>query len=70
MAAPQMHEITALLQAWTAGDEQALEKLPPLVYGELHRRAHHYMAREPAGHILQTTVSLTRSTCRFLISGN
>jgi RNA polymerase sigma factor (TIGR02999 family) len=55
MAAPRTHEITALLRAWTAGDEQALEKLTPLVYSELHRRARRYMAREPAGHILQTT---------------
>ena len=55
MAAPRTHEITALLRAWTAGDEQALETLTPLVYSELRRRAHRYMVREPAGHILQTT---------------
>ncbi len=27
----------------------------PLVYDELHRLAHRYMARERSGHILQTT---------------
>jgi len=26
------HEITALLEAWCRGDEQALEKLTPQVY--------------------------------------
>jgi hypothetical protein len=31
MAAPRTHEITALLRAWSAGDEQALEKLTPVV---------------------------------------
>jgi RNA polymerase sigma factor (TIGR02999 family) len=49
------HEVTSLLQAWSAGDEQALAKLAPLVYQELHRTAHRYMARENSGHALQTT---------------
>jgi ECF sigma factor len=53
MAAPRTHEITALLRAWTAGDEQALEKLTPLVYSELRRRAHRYMVREPVGYLRQ-----------------
>jgi RNA polymerase sigma-70 factor (ECF subfamily) len=47
--------VTALLEAWNAGDERAFEKLVPLVYGEMRRSAHRYMARERAGHTLQTT---------------
>jgi RNA polymerase sigma factor (TIGR02999 family) len=66
MAAPGTDEITALLRAWTAGDQQALEKLTPLVYGELHKRAHRYMAREPAGHILQTTVLINEVYLRVV----
>jgi RNA polymerase sigma factor (TIGR02999 family) len=66
MAAPRTHEITALLRAWTAGDEQALEKLTPLVYRELHRRARRYMAREPAGHILQTTALINEVYLRLV----
>jgi hypothetical protein len=31
------HEITELLRAWRGGDEQALEKLTPRVYSELHQ---------------------------------
>ena len=49
------HEITELLQAWRQGDEQALEKLTPQVYRELHRAAQRCMAREREGHTLQTT---------------
>jgi RNA polymerase sigma factor (TIGR02999 family) len=49
------HEITRLLKAWAAGDNLALERLTPLVYGELHRLAHRYMAAEESGQILQTT---------------
>jgi RNA polymerase sigma factor (TIGR02999 family) len=55
MAVPSTHEITQLLKAWTTGDEQALEKLTPLVYEQLHRVARHYMAGQRSGHILQTT---------------
>jgi hypothetical protein len=32
------NEVSQLLNSWSAGDEQALEKLVPLVYRELHRR--------------------------------
>jgi len=66
MAAPHTHEITALLRAWTAGDEQALEKLTPLVYSELLRRAHRYMTREPPGHILQTTALINEVYLRVV----
>jgi len=55
MALPPTHDVTQLLKAWTAGDEQALGKLTPLVYDELHRVARHYMAGQQSGHILQTT---------------
>jgi RNA polymerase sigma factor (TIGR02999 family) len=55
MAVPSTHEVTRLLKAWTAGDEQALEKLAPLVYEQLHRVARHHMAGQRSGHVLQTT---------------
>lgn len=49
------HEVTSLLQAWSLGDEQALQQLIPLVYEELRRVAGRYMAGEHASHTLQTT---------------
>ena len=55
MVLPATHEVTQLLRAWTTGDEQALEKLTPLVYEGLHRVARHHMAGQRSGHILQTT---------------
>ena len=39
------HEVTQLLQAWSSGDQAALDRLIPLVYDELHRLAHAYMMR-------------------------
>ena len=55
MAGTVSRDITELLQAWGAGDRQALDDLFPLVYDELHRIARAQFAREPAGHTLQPT---------------
>lgn len=52
---PSTHEVTQLLWAWTTGDEQALQKLTPLVYEQLYRVARNFMAGERPGHVLQTT---------------
>ncbi len=49
------HEITRLLADWGNGDRQALEKLTPLVYDELHRLASRYLRQERPGHTLQST---------------
>jgi RNA polymerase sigma factor (TIGR02999 family) len=47
--------VTGLLELWSQGDQLALERLVPLVYGELHRLAQRYMADERPGHTLQAT---------------
>jgi RNA polymerase sigma factor (TIGR02999 family) len=66
MGALPTHEVTVLLRAWAAGDQQALDKLTPLVYSELHMRAHRHMAREPTGHILQTTALINEVYLRVV----
>lgn len=48
-------EVSLLLQAWSDGDRNAVDKLLPLVYDELHRQAHRFLRRERQGHTLQTT---------------
>jgi RNA polymerase sigma-70 factor (ECF subfamily) len=60
------HEVTQLLQAWTDGDQMALERLMPLVYGELHRLAKRYMARERSGHTLQTTALVNEAYLKLV----
>jgi len=55
MTATSTHEITDLLQAWNRGDDQALEKLTPLVYGELYRAARRCLSRGRRGDTLQAT---------------
>jgi hypothetical protein len=34
-------DVSALLRAWTDGDQRALARLTPIVYDELHRLAHY-----------------------------
>ena len=68
MAATQ-HEVTALLRRWKDGDPEALDKLAPLVYDELHRLAHRYISRERAGHTLQTTDLVNEAYLRLVEQG-
>ena len=63
---PRPEEVTGLLVAWSKGDEQAYEKLVPLVYGELHKLAHRYMSRERPGHTLQTTALVGEAYLRLV----
>jgi len=60
------HEVTQLLQAWSEGDEGALQKLMPLVYKELHRLARRYMAGERSGHTLQTSALVNEAYLRLV----
>jgi RNA polymerase sigma factor (TIGR02999 family) len=60
------HDVTRLLLAWSAGDPQALEKLTPLVYKDLHRAARRHMARERASHTLQTTALINEVYLRLV----
>ena len=48
-------DVTALLIEWRAGDNGAVEKLLPLVHGELKRIARRHMAGERPDHVLQAT---------------
>ncbi len=58
--------ITQLLVAWNQGDQGALEQLTPLVYRELHRLAHGYLAGERRGHVLQTTALVNEAFVRLI----
>ena len=49
------HDVTALLIEWTRGETAAMDKLLPLVHGELRRLAKRQMAGERPGHVLQAT---------------
>jgi RNA polymerase sigma factor (TIGR02999 family) len=60
------NDVTQLLHAWSSGDSGALDALTPLVYDELHRRAHWHMARERAGNTLQATALVNEIYVRMV----
>jgi RNA polymerase sigma factor (TIGR02999 family) len=61
-------EITWLLKAWGRGDSDALDRLTPLVYQQLHRMARAYMRRERPGHTLQATALVNEAFVRLVDS--
>ncbi|HUP02610.1 MAG TPA: ECF-type sigma factor, partial [Bryobacteraceae bacterium] len=58
--------LTALLHAWSLGDEAALERLTPIVYSELHRLAHLQMVGERPGHVLQPSALVNEAFIRLI----
>jgi RNA polymerase sigma-70 factor (ECF subfamily) len=66
MATRRSGQVTALLRAWSEGDEGALDRLVPLVDAELRRLARGYMARERRGHTLQTTALVNEAFVRLV----
>lgn len=58
-------QVTALLFAWRAGNQTALEQLIPLVYEELHQLAGRYMRREKGSHTLQATALVNEAYLRL-----
>lgn len=66
MNEPDAHELTQLLEAWSDGEEAALEKLAPLVHAELYRLARRYMSRERPDHLLQTSALINEAYVRLI----
>jgi len=58
--------VTDLLRRWGRGDREALDRLMPLVYQELHRMASRYMTGERAGHTLQSTALVHEAYVRLV----
>jgi RNA polymerase sigma-70 factor, ECF subfamily len=59
-------EVTELLDAWSEGDRQALDRLVPLVLEDLRALARAYLAREREGHTLQPTALVNEAFLRLL----
>ena len=66
MTTPSSQELTRLLLAWRNGDQEALERLTPLVYGELRRMAHRFMLRERPDHTLQSSALVNEAYIRLI----
>jgi RNA polymerase sigma factor (TIGR02999 family) len=69
MDTPSATGITSLLRAWGNGDRQALDQVMPAVFQQLQSTARRYMAREGAGHILQSTALVNETYLRLAKMG-
>jgi RNA polymerase sigma-70 factor (ECF subfamily) len=66
MPALRTGQATQLLQRIAEGDRDAAAELLPLVYGELHELAEHFMRGHAAGHTLQPTALVHEAYVRLL----
>ena len=58
--------VTSLLLSWGRGDPDAIERLAPLVYGELRRLARRELRGERAAHTLQPTALVHEAYLRLV----
>jgi len=63
---PSRSDITQWLAVCREGDTEALEKLLPIIYDELHRQAVRAFSRESAGHTLQPTALVNEVYLRLV----
>jgi len=59
-------DITQLLRDWQSGDREALDRLMPLVYDELHLIASRHLARERPERTLQTTALVNEAYMKLV----
>jgi RNA polymerase sigma factor (TIGR02999 family) len=62
-------EVTALLHAWHAGDEDAYRQVSTILYGELKRQAAQCMRRQRPGDTLQATALVHETFMRLTGAG-
>ena len=63
---PAAGDVTRLLEAWREGDREALGRLIPLIYSDLHRMARRHLGRERPGHTLQPTAIVNELYLRLV----
>ena len=61
-----MTDVKQLVRHATAGDQQAIDALMPMVYAELRRVAGRYLKRERPGQTLQATALVHEAYLRLL----
>lgn len=66
MQTPPSNEITPLLLRWSRGDPDALDRLLPVVYHELHKLAQSYLRGERPDHTLQPTALINEAYLRLI----
>jgi RNA polymerase sigma factor (TIGR02999 family) len=63
------NDITALLQAWNDGDEEAMSRLMLIVYTELRRIARRHLGRRQPGHTLESAALANEAYLKLIRAG-
>src|ERR1051325_8120494 len=63
---PNPADVTRLLHEWRSGHKDALDRLMPLVYEELHFMASRHRSRERSGGPLQTTALVNEAYLKLV----
>jgi len=69
MSSSATGEVTRLLIAWRSGQDQALDRLVPMLYAELRQAAHRSRRRQPAEHTLQTSALVNEAFVKLAQAG-
>ena len=64
--APSRSEVTQLLQQWSDGRQDALDRLLPQIYAQLRRLAASYLRRERRDHTLQATALIHEAFVKLI----
>jgi RNA polymerase sigma factor (TIGR02999 family) len=62
-------DLTAMLAAWSSGDEAALKSLVTLVYPEIRRIARQHLGRRPSEHSLESAAIANEAYLKLVRSG-
>src|SRR5687767_12789789 len=66
MSQPETQSITEMLREWSDGKTEAVDKLMPLIYAELHSQAARFLRRERRDHTLQTTALIHEAYLKLI----
>src|SRR5215203_4555002 len=66
MSPAPITNVTQVLLEWRGGNEEALNRLMPMVYDELRRLAGRYMRSERSEHTLQATALVNEAYIRLV----
>jgi RNA polymerase sigma factor (TIGR02999 family) len=69
VANAEVSQVTVLLRAWHAGDEDAYRRVSSILYPELRRQAAHYARRHRAGATLEATALVHEAFIRLERAG-
>jgi RNA polymerase sigma factor (TIGR02999 family) len=69
MGPEAQRDLTAMLAAWSSGDEAALKSLITLVYPEIRRIARQHLGRRPSEHSLESAAIANEAYLKLVRSG-